>query len=101
MTKSFMSMYLRAGSSGHVMFSSLKPDVYTLRVVATNRHPDKEFIKRHLEITDDPERCILHFINSGVTVTDGVATVEFASQGPAQRYNCYLDKMHSYECKCC
>ena len=83
------------------MFSSLEPGHYTLRVVATNRRPDKEFIKRNLETTDDPERCILHLINSGVSVEDNVTTVEFASQGPVQGYNCFVNKsIDAYECKC-
>ena len=95
-----MDCFVTAGSSGRVSFSLLRPAVYTLRVVATNRHPDKEFIKTRFEITDDPERCTLHLINGGVTVIgDDTATVEFASRGPARAYLCHLDKMDSYECE--
>ena len=87
------------GSSGHAVFSSLVPGVYTLRVVATNRHPDKEFIKRRFEVTTDAERCTLHLINDGVTVTGDSARVEFTGRGPVKDYRCQLDKMEFYECK--
>ena len=87
------------GSSGHAVFSSLIPGVYTLRVVATNRHPDKEFIKRRFEVTTDAERCTLHLINDGVTVTGDSATVEFTGRGPVKDYHCQLDMMEFYECK--
>ena len=85
--------------SGHAVFSSLIPGVYTLRVVATNRHPDKEFIKRRFEVTTDAERCTLHLINDGVTVTGDSATVEFTGRGPVKDYRCQLDMMEFYECK--
>ena len=87
------------GSSGHAVFSSLVPGVYTLRVVATNRHPDKGFIKCRFEVTTDAERCTLHLINDGVTVTGDSATVEFTGRGPVKGYHCQLDKMEFYECK--
>ena len=51
---------LCTGSGGHVVFPGLSPAVYTLRVVASNRIPDKKFIKVRFEVTDDPERCTLH-----------------------------------------
>ena len=82
-----------------MLFSSLSPDLYTLRVIATNRRPDKEFIKRRFEITDDLERCSLHLINDGVSISDDTVTVQFASQGRVDRYNCHLDKTDYYECK--
>ena len=87
------------GSSGHAVFSSLIPGVYTLRVVATNRYPDKEFITRRFEVTTDAERCTLHLINDGVTVTGDSATVEFTGRGPVKDCRCQLDKMEFYECK--
>ena len=87
------------GSSGHVVFSSLMPGVYTLRVVATNRRPDKEFIKRRFEVTNDTERCTLHLINDGVTVAGDSATVEFSGRGPVRGFRCQLDKMEYDECK--
>ena len=65
----------------------------------TSQQPDKELIERRLEITDDPEHCIVHLINSGVTVTDGLATVEFASQGPVRRYKCHVDNVYKFKCK--
>ena len=89
-----------AGSSGHVMFSGLSPALYTLRVVATNRRPDKEFIKTRFEITDDVERCTLHLINGGVVVSGDSATVEFTGRGPAAGYLCHLDKTQPYICMC-
>ena len=88
------------GSNGHIAFSSLNPGVYTLRIVASNRRPDKEFLKRRFEITNDTERCTLHLINNGVTVTSNdTASVEFASRGPVTGYNCFLDKMKPFKCK--
>lgn len=94
-----MYNYYIAGSSGHVVFASLLPDIYTLRVVATNRHPDKEFIKNRFEITNDIERCTLHLINKGVTVLENTTTVEFTGRGSAKGYCCHLDKINSYECR--
>ena len=79
-------------------FSGLSPAVYTLRVVATNRRPDKEFIRSRFEITDDVERCTLHLINGGVSVSGDSATVEFTGRGPVHGYLCYLDKMEPYQC---
>ena len=74
--------------------------MYILRVVATNRRPDKEFIKRRFEITNDTEYCTLHLINGGVTITSNdTATVEFTGRGPATGYHCHLDKMEPFECK--
>jgi hypothetical protein len=85
-------------SGGYVEFSGLSPAVYTLRVVATNRRPDKEFIRSRFEITEDTERCTLHLINGGVSVSGDSATVEFTGRGPAHGYLCYLDKMEPYQC---
>jgi hypothetical protein len=85
-------------SSGHVMFSGLSSAVYTLRVVATNRKPDKEFIKTRFEITEDRERCTLHLINGGVSVSGDSATVEFTGRGPADGYLCHLDKTEPFQC---
>ena len=73
--------------------------MYNLRVVATNRRPDKEFIKSRFEITDDAERCTLHLINGGVSVSGDNATVEFWGRGPASSYLCHLDKMEPYQCR--
>ena len=56
------------------MFSGLSPGVYTLRVVATNRKPDKVFITIRFEITDDPDRCTLHLINEGVSVREEIVS---------------------------
>ncbi|CAI8033862.1 hypothetical protein GBAR_LOCUS19099, partial [Geodia barretti] len=85
-------------SSGHVEFSGLSPALYTLRVVARNDRNDKAFIKTRFEITDDTERCTLHLINGGVSVSGDSATVEFTGRGPAHGYLCYLDKMEPYQC---
>ena len=93
-------MFLTVGSNGHIVFSSLNPAVYTLRVVASNRRPDKEFIRSRFEITNDTERCTLHLINGGVSITSNdTASVEFASRGPVAGYNCHLDKMKPFKCK--
>ena len=89
-----------AGSSGYVMFSGLSPGVYTLRVVATNRKPDKVFITIRFEITDDPDRCTLHLINEGVSVRGDSVRVEFTGRGPASDYLCSLDKTQPYQCMC-
>ena len=89
-----------AGSSGYVMFSGLSPGVYTLRVVATNRKPDKVFITIRFEITDDPDRCTLHLINEGVSVREDSVRVEFTGRGPASDYLCSLDKTQPYKCMC-
>ena len=89
---------LCTGSGGHVVFSGLSPAVYTLRVVASNRKPDKEFIKVRFEVTDDPERCTLHLINEGVSVSGDSARVEFAGRGPVNGHLCHLDKTESYQC---
>ena len=67
--------------------------------MATNRVPDKEFIRSRFEITDDPERCTLHLINDGVTVTGDSATVEFTGRGPIDGYYCSLDRMELFKCK--
>ena len=82
------------------MFTGLSPALYTLRVVATNRRPDKEFIKTRFEITDDAERCTLHLINGGVVVSGDSARVEFTGRGPAAGYLCHLDKTPPYMCMC-
>ena len=82
------------------MFSGLSPGVYTLRVVATNRKPDKVFITRRFEITDDPGRCTLHLINEGVSVRGDSVRVEFTGRGPASDYLCSLDKTQPYQCMC-
>ena len=82
-----------------MVFSGLIPDNYTLRVVASNRPPDKKFIKVRFEVTDDLERCTLHLINEGVSVRGDSARVEFAGRGPANGYLCYLDKTQLYQCK--
>ena len=82
------------------MFSGLSPGVYTLRVVATNRKPDKVFITRRFEITDDPGRCTLHLINEGVSVRGDSVRVEFSEKGPASDYLCSLDKTQPYQCMC-
>ena len=79
-------------------FSGLSPALYTLRVVATNDRNDKAFIKTRFEITDDTERCTLHLINGGVSVSGDSATVEFTGRGPVHGYLCYLDKMDPYQC---
>ena len=92
-------MVVLAGSSGHVVFDSLNSTLYSLRVVATNRHPDKVFIKRKINVTSDPDYCTLHLINGGVTVSGDTARVEFAGSGPATGYLCRLDKMDPYQCK--
>ena len=85
-------------------FSGLSPAVYTLKVVATNRQPDrskdKAVIKIRFEITDDTERCTLHLINGGVVVSGDSATVEFTGRGPAAGYLCHLDKTQPYICMC-
>ncbi|CAI8033855.1 hypothetical protein GBAR_LOCUS19094 [Geodia barretti] len=74
-----------SGSGGYVEFSGLSPALYTLRVVATNDRNDKAFIKTRFEITDDTERCTLHLINGGVSVSGNSATVEFTGRGPCPR----------------
>ena len=83
-----------------MVFTGLSPALYTLRVVATNRRPDKEFIKTRFEITDDAERCTLHLINGGVVVSGDSARVEFTGRGPAAGYLCHLDKTPPYMCMC-
>ena len=73
-------------------FSGLKESLYTLKVLATNRKPDKELIRRKFEVTADPNRCTLHLINNGVTVTADTATVEFAGRGPVEEYWCRVNQ---------
>ena len=87
------------GSSGYVNFSGLEPGIYILRVVATNLRPDKEFIKRRFEITNDTQRCTLHLINDGVTVTGDTATVEFSGRGPVEGYYCRTNREDYYMCE--
>ena len=98
-TEKCTTLAYTSGSSGHVEFSGLGPGVYILRVVATNRKPDKEFIRSRFEITNDTERCTLHLINSGVSVSGDNSTVEFWGRGPASGYLCHLDKMEPYQCR--
>ena len=81
------------------MFETLNSTRYTLRVVATNRHPDKVFIKRIFETSSDPDRCTVHMINEGVVVAGDSATVEFTGRGPAKGHHCSLDKMSFYKCE--
>ena len=95
-----LSGWSYAGSSGHVEFSGLKESVYTLKVLATNRKPDKELIRRKFEVTADPNRCTLHFINNGVTVTAETATVEFAGRGPVEEYWCRVNQEEYFVCTC-
>ena len=90
---------MTAGSSGQVVFDFLNSTLYTLRVVATNRHPDKEFIKGTFRLTSDPDQCTVHLINCGVTVFGDMASVEFAGRGPATGYQCTFDMMEPYQCK--
>ena len=77
----------------------LQPGGYTLRVVALIRVPGKDLVRRSFEVTGDPQRCIIHLINSGVTVSKHNATVEFAGVGPARGYRCRLDRNDFYGCK--
>ena len=88
------------GSSGRVEFSGLKEGVYTLKVLATNRKPDKEIIRTRFEVTADPNRCTLHLINNGVTVTADTATVEFSGRGPVEEYWCRVNKKEYFVCTC-
>ena len=88
-----------SGSGGYVNYTGLEAGIYILRVVATNRRPDTEFIKRRFEITNDPKRCTVHLINSGVTVTGNNATVEFTGRGPVEGYYCLVDGDEYYECE--
>ena len=81
-------------------FSGLKEGVYILKVVATNRNPDKELIRRRFEVTADPNRCTLHLTNNGVTVTADTASVQFAGRGPVEEYWCRENKEEYFVCKC-
>ena len=85
------------------MFSGLRPAIYILRVVAGDEYSDisSVVITRVLEITNDRERCTMHLINGGVTVTGDSATVEFTGRGPVKGYMCQLDKQETFECKTC
>ena len=80
-------------------YSDLEPGIYTLRVVAANLKPDKEFIKRRFEITNDTQRCTLHLINDGITVTGDSATVEFTGRGPIEEYYCRTNRDDYYLCE--
>ena len=86
------------GSGGHVVFSGLSPAVYTLRLVARDEHNNKAIKKTCFDVTDDPERCILHLINEGVSVSGDSARVEFTGRGPANSYLCHLDRTEPYQC---
>ena len=65
---------------------------------AQNEVLDRKLILRSFEITDDPKRCTVHLINTGVSVEGDVVTVEFASNGPVQKFSCNLDREDYYDC---
>ena len=90
--------YFFPGANRHAEFSNLDPDIYTLRVEAKNQVRDRELIRRSFEITDDPKRCTVHLINSGVSVESNVVTVQFASSEPVKKLSCNLDREDYYDC---
>ena len=90
--------YFFAGANRHAEFSNLDPGTYTFRVKAQNQGPDRELLRRSFEITDDPKRCTVHLINTGVSVEGDVVTVEFAGNGAVQKFSCNLDREDYYDC---
>ena len=90
--------YFFPGANHRAEFSNLDPGAYTFRVEAKNRVPDRELLRRSFEVTDDHKRCTVHLINTGVSVEGDVVTVEFASNGPVQKFSCNLDRGDYYDC---
>ena len=90
--------YFFAGANRHAEFSNLDPGAYTFRVKAQNQVHDRELLRRSFEITVDPKWCTVHLINTGVSVKGDVVTVEFASNGPVQKFSCKLDREDYYDC---
>ena len=94
-----MYFHSHSGSSGNVSFTDLAPGKYVLRVAATNSREDRAIERRSFEISSDPSFCTTHLINGGVTVSEDMATVEFAGTGPAETFRCKLDTEPAFACK--
>ena len=88
------------GSSGSIVYSDLDPGRYFIRVQASNAKEDRAIMRRNFEITQDPEYCTVHLINDGITVSENTVTVEFTGVGPAESFDCQLDRGTHFECKC-
>ena len=89
------------GSSGHILFSNLKPGFYVLKVQAFNRKTDVHTVKRSFEIHSDPKYCSLVLVNRGVTVSEdgSQAEVDVKLYGPATQLSCVLDGGEAFDCK--
>ncbi len=90
-----------AGSSGSVQFDDLEPGRYWVRVTAQNHREDRSKVRRRIVISSDPSFCTAHLINGGVSVEAGRAAIEFAGDGPAERFSCSLDRGEEFTCMHC
>lgn len=69
-----------------------------LSVIATNGY-EKSMSKRIVTVPGTDE-CAINMINSGLSVEDGTATVQFAGVGTVSSYACYLDQVvYTGDCK--
>ena len=82
-----------------ITFDGLTPGrSYIVRVMATvGSRSDSQSVR--VTIPSTPEACTVNFINKGITVIDGTATVEFGGAGPVTGFTCNLNRLGSFTCK--
>lgn len=87
--------------SGSMTFPDMKSGIYTLKVTASNSETGEAFtVERFFEISDDPDFCGLHLINSGLTVTGNSIHVEFAGvPSHIDTFRCKLDYKRGFDCE--
>ena len=88
-------------NSGSMTFPDMKPGVYTLKVTASNTLTGETLaVKSFIEISNDPDFCGLHLINSGLTVTGNSIHVEFAGVPKhINTFRCKLDNKPGFDCE--
>ena len=87
--------------SGSMSFPDMKPGVYTLKVTASNSLTgEASSVERFFEISDHPDFCGLHLINSGLTVTGNSIHVEFTGLPThIDTFRCKLDNKPGFDCE--
>ena len=90
-------------NSGSMTFPDMKPGVYTLKVTASSTLTgETSTVESFIEISDDPDFCGLHLINSGLTVTGNSIHVEFAGVPThIDTFRCKLDNNPGFDCEFC
>ena len=87
--------------SGNMTFHDMKPGVYTLKVTALNSLTgEASLVDRFFEISDHPDFCGLHLINSGLTVSGNSIHVVFAGVPThIHTFRCKLDSKPGFDCE--